>query len=365
MTNFINFLAYSVFSLLLIQQWIAATPIGVKYHAGAYIFFFTVIVTILIQGLTRGFRNHYKYIPLFFIVTIFYFIGYKFLIIILLGLYIATILNGIVNFSALITLITLISLFLSIFQVAGVHEIFHFFNSQYDENFILRDILFDYRETEFRSQQVRPAGILHSSGLLSQIYCYFIALLVLSYKKNLIGFFLIPFLIIFSGSKIVLVFSVIAIAVSLKNSFDFYEKFLPFILGLLSATVFHLTLFGNLLIKQFEFLMILQAIKFRLDQFLMLNIDPSDIFLGFIFLLVIFYYLYKPEKQRDSFYLLIIVLILTQITNYTFTTPIISVLYYGLIFDCGLIEKNKKYIIALSIFLISLISALWSYFPQV
>lgn len=340
-------------------------PVGVEYHVGAFIFSLAVMVATLIQWLKSGFSNYYKYTPLLFIAAIFYFMGQKFFIIVLLSLYISIILNGIINYSAIIKLIALVSIFLSIFQVAGIHEIFHFFNSQYDENFILKDILFDYSETEFRSQQARPSGVLHSSGLLSQIYCYSIALLVLNYKKNPIGFFLIPFLIFFSGSKMVLAFAAIAMVISLKNSFNFNEKFLAFLLGVLSAAAFHLTLFGNLLNKQFEILMIFQGIKFRIDQFQLFNINPSYILFWLSFALICFYFLYKPEKQRDNFFILTLVLTLTQITNFTFTTPIIAVLYFGLIFNCCLTKKNKNYLLVFSILLISTLSVLWSYFPQV
>ena len=333
---------------------------------GAYIYGLVILIVMGID-FTKKYNVLAKINLIYFLIAfVLYILDIKFLIIIIFSYYIALVLNRNLDINNITKFIVIFSLLISIFQIAGVHEIFHYFNSHISEGYLLDDILFNYDLTEYKSQQVRPPGMLHSSALLAQVYCFYITIIILEKRENKFEYFILPFLVVFSGSKLVLAYLFVSIILIFqRNIHSLIYKIFPIIFGFGIASFLHTIFFGNLLYKQFELLNILQAIDFRRQQYLNDNFDTKYLLYGMLFFILVGAFLYKNEKERDVIILIILLLLLTQIANFTLTTPIIAVIYFSLIINSDLKRSNKGILLTISFIFATIFSIIWHYYPQV
>ncbi len=223
----------------------------------------------------------------------------------------------------ILQIVIFISAVLMIFQISGISEFFHSWNSFYIEEFnnyfyrniVINDILFNGFE-EYNSNQVRPPGIFHSSAVLSMMLICFIVYIYNGFIKSQFAMFIIGYLIIFSGSKSVLaafiLFNFIQINFLRKNWFVIFS-------GILSAIIFHVILFPNLLVYNFDINFFFYSFDVRFQDFLNIKIgdfinDYFLILLSIIFSILTLYYIFIQYVNRN-FFISILAISICLLTN--------------------------------------------------
>ena len=196
------------------------------------------------------------------------------------------------NITNQLKVLVIISLLLSVIQISGSTDFVHLWNSQFIterggefyRNIELTNIL-NYNvlyNDYFDSRQVRPNGIFHSSALLSGIYTIYIAYVFLGYFKSKSSLALVPVLIIFSGSKLVLLSSIIMFLISFFFNKISFKSIVVLIISTVICFSLHSWLFYSLLNFQFNLDIFLYSINIRLTQF-DFKLTNLEYFLPFLF----------------------------------------------------------------------------------
>lgn len=182
-----------------------------------------------------------------------------------------------------LSLLVLISALLSIVQIWGITPIVHLWNSQYvDEragqmvkNIELNNIMRpEFLNADwFDSRQVRASGIFHSSALLGGIYVMYITFIFCGYYKSLSNYAFIPFLCVFSGSKLVLAATLILIILALLFRRMSWRMLLLLTIGSVLTVSLHRFLFHSLIDFQFNTELLFFSIDVRLQQYSWESID--------------------------------------------------------------------------------------------
>ena len=202
------------------------------------------------------------------------------------------------NIKNQLRILVFISAFLSIIQIAGITEFVHLWNSQFIteraggfyQNIELQNIL-NYTNSfndDFDSRQVRPNGIFHSSAILSGIYVIYIAFVFLGYFKSKTSLAIVPFLAIFSGSKLVALSLIIMFLITLFFKKISFKGVLILILSSLICILLHSWLFYSLLNFQFNIDILLYSINIRLKE-VDFKITSLEYFLPFLVNAMIFF----------------------------------------------------------------------------
>ncbi len=170
-------------------------------------------------------------------------------------------LDGLRVLKSQLTYIVIASALLSVIQIAGINELVHLWNSQFinegSGEFIQKisivDITsFGYETNDFDSRQVRAPGIFHSSAILSLVYVVYMAFVFSGFYVSKRHFSLIPWLIAFSGSKLVLLAALLMLFASLMFGKLSIRICLMILLNAVVSVVIHTLLFGALLGEQFS-----------------------------------------------------------------------------------------------------------------
>lgn len=249
-----------------------------------------------------------------------------------------------------------ISLILFFFQISGIFEFFHLWNSQfldsYNNNFFknisLNNILLNdwYDSYEYDSRQVRGAGLFHSSAVVSSVITIYLANLFYGNFKTNFSYLLAPFLIVFSGSKLTfLVFSLMLI-ISLVYRKINLKILALFTFSFFTSIVIHTTLFKSLLYEQFNLNIFIYSFDLRFSSYLLFDLIESinyNLVFGLILLLIISYQIIKRFssflKFKNNRYKLI--LFLLAFSSSFFAIPQIGNLFFGWFFFSTFFINNN------------------------
>lgn len=199
------------------------------------------------------------------------------LYVILFVSYYVTTLNGFRIIKRHLMFVVIFSFLISIIQIAGISEFVHLWNSQ----FVSERAGYLFRETNivniirigdsdnyfdpgyFDSRQVRPPGIFHSSAVLSYSYVAYMAYIFAGFYKTKLHFGLIPWLIVFSGSKLVLFAAILMLLLAVVYGKLSSRIYLIILLNALACVAMHVLLFGTLLVELFNFDIVFASFDMR------------------------------------------------------------------------------------------------------
>jgi len=251
-----------------------------------------------------------------------------------------------------------ISLILFFFQISGIFEFFHLWNSQFldslNNNFFknisLNNILLNdwYDANEYDSKQVRAPGIFHSSAVVSAVIVIYLANLFNGNFKSNFSYLLAPLLIVFSGSKL----TMIVFSLMLIISF-IYRKVNLKILTLFTFSFFislliHTTLFKFLFYEQFNLNIFIYSFDVRFTSYLLFDLIESinyNLVFGLILSLLVMYRIIKRFSSflqfKNNRYKLI--LFLLAFLSAFFANPQIGNLFFGwFLFSTFFINNNSN-----------------------
>jgi hypothetical protein len=254
-------------------------------------------------------------------------------------------------------ILVIISAVLSVIQIAGITELVHLLNSQFiaeKATGFIRDIelhnILNYNNLyndSFDSRHVRANGIFHSSAILSGIYVIYIAFVFLGYYTSKKSVAIIPFLVIFSGSKLVLLSAVILLLVTLFLKNITFKRILILFISSLICTLLHRWLFYALMDFQFSVDILLFSINIRLKDF---NFKVKDLeyFLPFLLkaiaLFILLYIILKTLKithfKKKIFHFSIV--IIAFISSFIATPHVGNVLFGWFFLPCFFWLKHTK-----------------------
>jgi hypothetical protein len=242
-----------------------------------------------------------------------------------------------------LTYLVAISAIFSIIQISGITPIVHLLNSQYlvDKAGVsvrhveVKNILWnDFGQNYiYDSRQVRAPGIFHSSALVSGVYVMYIAFIFCGYFRSLISFAFIPFLIAFSGSKLVLLTAIIFLIIALIFKRITLRLITILIISSFLSITFHRLLFHSLLDFQFNFKILYYSINTRIKQYNWESIDFVSYLpylLMVVVLIAVIYFIKKrfliiPNYDKIFHYIILSIALISSF----FATPHIANLLFG------------------------------------
>jgi hypothetical protein len=179
-------------------------------------------------------------------------------------------LNGVGVLKKHLVYIVIASFLLSIIQISGVSEFAHFWNSQfineqagvYVREIKIYDILGGTNLDLVDSRQTRPTGIFHSSAVLGLVYTSYIAYIFSGNYKSKRHIYFVPWLIVFSGSKLVLLSTILMLFCSF-NSIPL-RILAGMLLSAFVSIICHNILYDDLAARQFGYAMAYTSIDARM-----------------------------------------------------------------------------------------------------
>jgi hypothetical protein len=342
------------FILLFAHQHISNSLLGLNNPAIGISFFLSYIFSLYIFLFFNKKVNNLKI--LFVLITnlsiLLWIIGptiFKDLAFIVINFFITyyiVIQKGFESIKKQLSFLVIISAIISIIQISGTSKIVHFFNSQYliesSEGLIRRIEITNLLSTsidqffDFDSRQVRPPGVFHSSALLSGIFVLYITYIFLGFFKSLKYYALVPFLCIYSGSKLVLIVSILFFVLSILFRRITNKQIVVFIIGAIFSIFSHRILFNHLMNFQFNYDIFFYSFDIRIVQYSMENINFEYIFylinkgvVLFVFVIMANnYFKFIPSSFHIYNYLLISIALAASF----FATPHIANLFIGWFF---------------------------------
>lgn len=229
---------------------------------------------------------------------------------------------------------------ISIIQISGISTFVHLFNSQFLYESSLG--LVQYIELtnlfstgvdpyfEFDSRQVRPSGIFHSSALLSGIFVLYIAYIFLGFFSSVKFYFFIPFLCIFSGSKLVLLTTLLFFLLCILFQRISFKQIFAIFIGSVFSILIHRILFKHLMDFQFNYDILLYSFDIRFFQYSMDNLDSAYVsylfyvsfIIGISFLFINYFFKIIPPSFN---FLIVFIAFMASF----FATPHIANLFFG------------------------------------
>lgn len=242
-----------------------------------------------------------------------------------------------------LAIVVLASALVGFFQIWGFSPLFHEWNSQFLEEkagYMVRNIevqnifQYDFNHVDnYDSRQVRAPGIFHSSALVSGIFVMYIAFIFCGIYKSLKNYIFIPFLCILSGSKLVLLATLLFFVVSMFSGRLSFKKICILVVSSILAIFLHKFMFKSLLDFQFNTNIIFYSFDVRFEQYAWELIEINTITLNIyvIFGLVIGLFLTKNllrlSINTDKIFVYT-VLIIAVGTSF-FATPHIANFLFG------------------------------------
>lgn len=342
------------FILLFVHQHISNSLIGLNNPVISISFFLSFIFSLYFFLFFNEKVNNLK-ILLFFInnlsillwlISPTIFKDFAFIIINLFITFYIVIQKGFESIKKQLSFLVIISAIISIIQISGTSTIVHFFNSQYlieSSDGLVRKIettnLFSNsidQFFDFDSRQVRPPGVFHSSALLSGIFVLYITYIFLGFLKSIKYYALVPFLCIYSGSKLVFIVTIIFFVLSILFRRITNKQIVVFVIGSIFSILSHRILFNHLMSFQFNYDIFLYSFDIRIVQYSMENLNFEYIFnliykaVGlFVFVIMVNnYFKFIPSSFHIYNYLLISIALVASF----FATPHIANLFIGWFF---------------------------------
>lgn len=179
-------------------------------------------------------------------------------------------LNGVGVLKKHLVYIVIASFLLSIIQISGVSEFVHFWNSQFINEhagvnvreIAIYDILGGANLDLVDSRQTRPSGIFHSSAVLGWVYTCYIAYIFSGNYQSKWHFYFVPWLIVFSGSKLVLISAIVMLLCSFNRVSS--RILAGILLSTFVSVIFYFILFGDLVTSQFGYAFAYTSIDARM-----------------------------------------------------------------------------------------------------
>lgn len=339
------------FLLLFAHQHLSNNIIGLNNPVISISFFLTFIFTIFIFLTTNKKVNNFKYFAisiaiLFILLWIIKPILFKDLAFLYLNIFLTYYIvsqNGLNYIKKQLKIVIIFSAIISIIQISGISSFLHILNSQFItdtpkglankievSNILTNNIPVDF---DFDSRQVRPPGIFHSSALLGGIIVLYISYIFLGVFNSLKSYAFIPFLCIYSGSKLVLSATILFLFLSiLFRRINFIQLLTIFIGGIFSIFT-HMYLFKYLFDFQFNYDIFFYSLDIRFFQYSIDNLDFEYIS-NILFKIIIFFiflitlnnlFKFVPSVRRFYNYLILVVAISASF----FATPHIANLLFG------------------------------------
>jgi hypothetical protein len=342
------------FILLFVHQHISNSLIGLNNPVISISFFLSFIFSLYIFLFLNEKVNNLK-IFLFFITNISILLWiispsiFKDLAFIIINFYITyyiVIQKGFVSIKKQLSLLVILSAIISIIQISGTSTMVHYFNSQYlieSSEGLIRKIettnLFSNsidQFFDFDSRQVRPPGVFHSSALLSGIFVLYITYIFLGFFKSIKYYALVPFLCIYSGSKLVFIVSILFFILSILFRRITVKQIVVFFIGTIFSIFSHRILFNHLMNFQFNYEIFFYSFDIRIVQYSMENLNFEFIFnliykavILFVFVIMVNnYFKFIPSSFHIYNYLLISIALVASF----FATPHIANLFIGWFF---------------------------------
>jgi hypothetical protein len=353
------------FFLLFIHQHLSNSVIGLNNPIIGISLFITFIFSLFIFLTFNEKVGNIKYlaISLAIVLIFFWFIKpliFKNLAFFYINLFITYYIitqNGLQYIKRHLTFLVVTSAILLVFQISGITSLFHLFNSQYliessdgiVQKIEITNILSSNIDQyfDFDSRQVRPPGIFHSSAVTSGIFVLYISYIFLGILKATKYYLLIPFLCIYSGSKLVLTATLLFFILSILFRRITVKEFCVLILSTLICIISHKTLFNYLIDFQFNYDIFIYSLDIRVVQYSMENLDFNYIFkilfiISLIFLCIILinniFKFITSSIQIYNFLILFIVMIL----SFSATPHVANLLFGWLYFPSFFFLKKSK-----------------------
>ena len=342
------------FLFLFVHQHISNSLVGLNNSVISISFFLSFIFSLYIFLIFNEKVSNIKII-LFVITNIFIllwlispiiFKDFAFIVINLFITYYIVIQNGFESIKKQLSFLVITSAIISIIQISGTSTIVHFLNSQYliesSEGLIRKIEITNLLSSmidqffDFDSRQVRPPGVFHSSALLSGIYVLYITFIFLGFFKSIKYYALVPFLCIYSGSKLVLIVSILFFILSILFRRITNKQIVIFAIGALFSIFSHRILFNHLMNFQFNYDILFYSFDIRIVQYSMESINFEYIFNLIYRAVIIFVFVIMANNYfkfiRSSFYIYNYLLIFIALVASFFATPHIANLFIGWFF---------------------------------
>ena len=242
-----------------------------------------------------------------------------------------------------LSFIVFASALLSFFQIWGLSPIFHEWNSQFlDERagYIVRNIeVHNIIENnlksvyEYDSRQVRAPGIFHSSALVSGIFVMYIAFIFIGIYRSLKNYIFIPFICVLSGSKLVVIATILFCVLTIISLRLSLKKILILMISSILAVLLHKYMFNSLMNFQFNVDILLYSFDVRSEgyAFELFDLNLIDQITNLILYLVIGLfltrYILKFSINTDKIFVYTILII--AVSSSFFATPHIANFLFG------------------------------------
>lgn len=271
--------------------------------------------------------------------------------------------GGFLALKSQLKFLVVVSALLCLFQIWGISPLFHEWNSQFLEeraghivrNIEVQNIMHaDFRNAEhYDSRQVRAQGIFHSSALLSGIFVMYIAFIFCGIYNSQKNYVLIPFLCLFSGSKLVLLTTVLFLIVVIFFRRVSLKEIAILIISSIFAILIHKWLFYSLLDFQFNTDILWYSFDVRMKLYEWEPIDFTSFLpdaymilgLGFCIFLMKKVFLVRVNADKVCYFLILII----AVSSAYFSTPHVGNLLIGWVYfpaffvsNMFLMKKAKK-----------------------
>jgi hypothetical protein len=342
------------FTLLFAHQHISNSLLGLSnpfIGISFFLLFFCSLFLFLTLNREVGISKYFAILFVIIFIALWglipnYFKDISFLYLNLFVCYYIVVQHGYLSIKKQLVYLVGISLLLSVIQISGTSSLVHILNSQFlsDEiggyiqrieltNLFTRNINDGF---EFDSRQVRPPGVFHSSALISGIFVLYITYIFLGVFKSNSHFIIVPFLCIYSGSKLVLSVTLIFILLGSLFSRISFKSLIMLLFGFLISFISHNFLFKYLFDFQFNTDILLYSLDIRFLQYSLDNLDMDYIFnylIKFIILVSILLFASFALKfipSKFQFYN-ILILFIALFASF-FSTPHIANFLWGWFF---------------------------------
>jgi hypothetical protein len=242
-----------------------------------------------------------------------------------------------------LVIIVIASAVVGLLQIWGLSPLVHEWNSQFLEekagymvrNLEVRNIIQDDlgNTHEYDSRQVRPPGIFHSSALVSGIFVMYISFVFIGIYKSIKNYFFVPFLCVLSGSKLVLLATLLFFVLSIFFYRLSFRKIFVLTSGSIVAVFFHKFMFNSLLDFQFNTFILFYSFDIRLEQYAWELADLESILpklylmVGLVIGLILINKVFQLRLDKNIIF--VYTLLIIAISASFFATPHIANFLFG------------------------------------
>jgi hypothetical protein len=336
---------------IILHQHVANSAFGLNNPIVPLTVFFLVLSSMCIFMITNNCLGYSKFIAVLFL---FFFLGIWLLIPTQFKDISSLYINFFITFYIIIqrgflvvknqlVIIVIASAVVGLLQIWGLSPLVHEWNSQFLEekagymvrNLEVRNIIQDDlgNTHEYDSRQVRPPGIFHSSALVSGIFVMYISFVFIGIYKSIKNYFFVPFLCVLSGSKLVLLATLLFFVLSIFFYRLSFRKIFVLTSGSIVAVFFHKFMFNSLLDFQFNTFILFYSFDIRLEQYAWELADLESILpklylmVGLVIGLILINKVFQLRLDKNIIF--VYTLLIIAISASFFATPHIANFLFG------------------------------------